>query len=150
MKQFTSSYSASRAALLEAWKMFRMRREWLVSSFCRPVYEEWLAEAVAKGRVQAPGFFEDPAVRAAWSGAEWFGDAQGQLDPQKEAAAAKIRVEEGFSTRTREAAELTGMRYDAIMRTRKGEEELRRLVGGGAPAESELTTNSANSEEDKE
>ena len=150
MKQFTSSYSASRAALLEAWKMFRMRREWLVSSFCRPVYEEWLAEAVAKGRIQAPGFFEEPAVRAAWSGAEWFGDAQGQLDPQKEAAAAKIRVEEGFSTRTREAAELTGMRYDAIMRTRKGEEELRRLVGGGAPAESVPTTNSANSEEDNE
>ena len=79
LKHFTSSYSASRAALLEAWKMFRMRRDWLVSSFCQPVYEEWLAEAVAKGRIKAPGFFSDPAVRAAWSGAEWHGDAQGQL-----------------------------------------------------------------------
>ena len=29
IKEFTSSYSASRGALLEAWKMFRMRREWL-------------------------------------------------------------------------------------------------------------------------
>ncbi|EGG0402372.1 phage portal protein, partial [Salmonella enterica] len=57
VKHFTASYSASRAALLEAWKMFRMRREWMVLSFCQPVYEEWLSEAVAKGRVIAPGFF---------------------------------------------------------------------------------------------
>ncbi len=56
VKHFTASYSASRAALLEAWKMFRMRRDWMVQSFCQPIYEEWLAEAVAKGRVIAPGF----------------------------------------------------------------------------------------------
>ena len=33
VKNFTASYSASRASLLEAWKMFRMRREWLVGNF---------------------------------------------------------------------------------------------------------------------
>ena len=83
IKHFTASYSASRAALLEAWKMFRMRRAWFVQTFCQPVYEEWLAEAVAKGRIQAPGFFEDEAIRAAWCGAEWYGPSQGQLDPLK-------------------------------------------------------------------
>lgn len=129
IKNFTASYSASRASLLEAWKMFRMRREWLVNSFCQPIYEEWLTEAVAKGRVQAPGFFDDPAIRAAWCGADWFGDAQGQLDPLKEANAAKVRVEEGFSTREREAAELTGMKYETIHATRKREEEMRRVDG---------------------
>lgn len=129
VKNFTASYSASRAALLEAWKMFRMRRDWLVSAFCQPVYEEWLAEAVLKGRVQAPGFFDDPAIRAAWSGAEWYGDAQGQLDPLKEAEAAKLRVDEGFSTREREAAELTGMTYDTILAVRRQEERARREAG---------------------
>ena len=53
---FNSSYSASRAALLEAWKAFRMRREWLMRDFCRPTYELWLTEAVARGRIIAPGF----------------------------------------------------------------------------------------------
>lgn len=126
IKHFTASYSAARASLLEAWKMFNMRREWLASSFCQPVYEEWLTEAVVKGRVNAPGFFDDPAIRAAWCRADWFGDSQGQLDPQKEAAAAKLRVDECFSTREREAAELTGMKFDEIYVTRKREEELRR------------------------
>lgn len=122
IKEFTSSYSASRGALLEAWKMFRMRREWLVSSFCQPVYEEWLTEAILKGRIEAPGFFEDPVVRKAWCGAEWFGDNQGQLDPVKEVSAAALRVENGFSTREREAAELTGLKFDSILAVRAVEE----------------------------
>ena len=142
LKTFNSSYSASRAALLEAWKTFRMRREWLVSSFCQPVYEEWLAEAVRKGRIEAPGFFEDPAIRAAWSGAEWAGDAQGQLDPLKEVQAAQARVDGGFSTMNREAAEMTGMRFDRIVETRKRELALLEAAGlnrssGSAPQESQ-------------
>lgn len=136
VKNFTASYSASRAALLEAWKMFRMRREWIVGNFCQPIYEEWLAEAVLKGRIKAPGFFDDPAIKAAWCGAEWYGDSQGQLDPLKEANAAKVRVEEGFSTREREAAELTGMKYETIHAVRRREEAMRRADGlsGTAPA----------------
>ena len=129
LKQFTASYSASRAAMLEAWKMFRMRREWVIDGFCQPVYEEWLTEAVAKGRVVAPGFFDDPAIRAAWCQADWYGDCQGQLDPLKEVNAAKVRVEEGFSTREREAAELTGMSYDVIVAARAREESKRKASG---------------------
>ena len=81
LKSFNSSYSASRAALMEAWKAFRMRRKWFVDDFCTPVYEIWLSEAVARGRISAPGFFADPAIRAAYLGAEWIGPSQGQLDP---------------------------------------------------------------------
>ena len=46
-KQFSSNYSASRAALLEAWKAFRMKRAWLAADFCQPVYEIFLTEAIA-------------------------------------------------------------------------------------------------------
>jgi lambda family phage portal protein len=125
MKHFTASYSASRAALLEAWKTFRMKRSWLVSRFCQPVYVEWLTEAVARGRIKAPGFFDDPAIRYAYCGAEWHGPSQGQIDPLKEVNAAKIRVEEGFSTRAKEAAELTGSDFERIIRQRSKEERLR-------------------------
>ena len=77
-----------------------------------------------KGRVSAPGYLDDPAIRAAWSNAEWFGDSQGQLDPLKEAQAAQLRVYEGFSTRAREAAELTGMKFEEIVATRRREEQV--------------------------
>src|SRR5690606_12542726 len=84
IKHFTSSYSAARAALLDAWRFFRRRRAWLARKFCQPVYEAWLADAVATGLVDAPGFFADPVRRASWCGARWIGDAPGQIDPQKE------------------------------------------------------------------
>lgn len=129
--------------------MFRMRREWLVGSFCQPVYEAWLTEAVAKGRVEAPGFFDDEAIRAAWCRAEWFGDSQGQLDPQKEAAAAKLRVDEGFSTRERETAELTGMKYESVHAKRKREEEMRRADGLSASAPVPAAPSQENEEPDE-
>ena len=124
LKNFNASYSASRAALLEAWKSFRMYREWLAADFCQPIYEEWLTEAVAKGRIEAPGFFGDPLTKKAYCGAEWNGPAQGLLNPTQEVAAAQKRVENGFSTRSKEAKEMNGTDYYKNISQLKQEEEL--------------------------
>lgn len=112
MKSFTASYSASRGALLEAWKSYRMRRTWFANDFNKPIYEIWLCEAVSKGRVNCPGFFNDPIIRKAYSGSEWIGPSPGQLDPVKEAQAAEYRIKNGFSTRETEAAEINGSNFD--------------------------------------
>lgn len=133
IKHFTASYSASRAALLEAWKFWRGRRAWLAAEFCQPVYEEVIGEAVLRGMLDAPGFMADEGLRHAWLGCEWVGDAPGQLDPLKEANAHKVLVEEEFSTRTRSTAELTGMSWELVHRLRAREEAMRR-EDGTAPA----------------
>ena len=123
LKHFTASYSASRGALEEAWKMFKMYRTWLANDFCQVIYEEWLAEAVAKGRINAPGFFSDPLYKKAYSKAEWNGPARGILDPVKEVTAAEKRVKNGFSTRQSETMEMTGSDYYANVEQLKQEEE---------------------------
>lgn len=133
LKHFTSSYSASRAALLEAWKMFRMRREWMAARFCQPIYEEWLIEAILLGRIDAPGFFDDPIIRKAYTRAEWNGPSQGQIDPLKEVNAAAKRVDEGFSTRARETAELTGGDFWRNVPQRIREEKA--MIEGGIKVE---------------
>ncbi|MGG4090555.1 phage portal protein [Paenibacillus lautus] len=117
-KQFTSSYSASRGALLEAWKMYRMRRAWLSKTFCQPIYEEWFVEAVSKGRIDAPGILDDPAIFAAYTRAEWHGPSQGLLDPTKEVAAAISRIEYNMSTAERETAELNGGSWEQNVQQR--------------------------------
>lgn len=109
VKHFTASYSAARSALLEAWRFFKCRRVWLAGMFCQPIYEAWLDEAVSLGRVIAPGYFDDPALRMAWAGAEWIGDAPGQIDPEKEINAAAKRIETRVSNRTIETMQLHGM-----------------------------------------
>lgn len=98
LKHFQASYSAARAALLDAWRTWRVRRDWIASEFCQAVYSEWLADAVALGRIKAPGFFSDPLVRAAWTKATWGGDGMGSIDPEKEVTAAKARVDMGLTT----------------------------------------------------
>lgn len=108
VKRFNASYTASKGALEEAWKMFRMYRAWLATDFCQPIYEEWFAEAVAKKRIDAPGFFADPLIKKAYCKAEWNGPAKGMLDPVKEVTAAEKRVANGFSTRSSETMEMTG------------------------------------------
>lgn len=98
MKEFNSSYSAAKGALEEAWELIKMQRSWFVTDFCVPVYKVWLAEAVAIGRIKAPGFFDNPLIRHAWSASRWDGPAQTHLDPVKEANANMILVANGWKT----------------------------------------------------
>lgn len=133
-KSFMASYSASRAALLEAWKAFRMRRTWFASDFCQPAYELWLCEAVARGRIAAPGFFNDPSVKRAWCKADWNGPSPGQIDPVKEVTAAIMRAGKGISTLEKETIELTGGDWDKNITQIQRENELLQKAGiGTAP-----------------
>ena len=106
-----------------------MRRQWFVDDFCQPIYELWLAEAVARGRIQAPGFFDDPLVREAWCGARWIGPIQGQIDPLKESNAAVIQLSHGIKTHQQVAREMGGGDWDENVTQLKRENELLRDAG---------------------
>lgn len=129
LKEFDSSYSASRGALLEAWKSFRMRRAWFVSDFCQPVYRIWLSEAVARGRVKAPGFYTDPLIQDAWCSAQWTGPAQGSLDPLKEANADMVLINAGIKTHSQVTVERGTGDWEKNVLQLKHEKEL--LSEGG-------------------
>ncbi|MDX1901880.1 MAG: phage portal protein [Gammaproteobacteria bacterium] len=130
IKHFTASYSAARAALLEAWRFFTAKREWLAQNFCQVAYEAWLTEAIATGRINAPGFIGgDPAIRNAYTGTEWTGPAPGQIDPLKEIQAAKERVDLGVSTLSRETAALTGEDWQKTHQQSVKEHKMREEAG---------------------
>jgi lambda family phage portal protein len=129
IKHFTASYSAAQAALVEAWKTFSTRRKWIAVQFCQPVYEMVLTEAIAKGYLEAPGFFSDPFVRAAYFGAEWIGPPRGQIDQLKEVRAADYRVRLGVSTLEEETAQITGGRWETKHIQRAREQKLRDAAG---------------------
>lgn len=131
VKEYNSSYSAARAALLDAWEDFRMRRKWFVDDFCQPIYEVWLAEAVARGRVKAPGFFDDPLIRAAWCGAQWIGPVQGSLDPLREAKSAVLQIQHGLKTHEQTAMEMSGGSWDKNVAQLRQENELLAEARGG-------------------
>ncbi len=127
-KQFIASYSAARGALNEFWRSCGMMRDWFIEDFCQPVYEEWFTEAVARGRIHAPGFFADPAIRKAYTGCVWNGPARTNLNPVQEVEAAEKRVENCFSTAQEETAQMTGGDFARNVRQRLIEARLKRDV----------------------
>lgn len=124
LKRFDASYSASRAALLDAWQHFRTERAWLVLSFCQPVYETWMAEAVASGRISAPGFFRDPLVRWAYTRAAWHGDSQGSLNPKDEVAAYRDAIDARLMTHERAEWELFGSDWTRTFPVKRRERDM--------------------------
>lgn len=135
VKHFQSSYSAARAALLDAWRFFRVRRDWLAGAFCQPIYELWLEEAIALGRIRAPGFFADQAYRRAWCAATWVGDGPGSIDPMKEVSAAAERIDRGISTIATESILHDGVDWEIKHAQRVREIAARRAAGLEAGAQ---------------
>jgi lambda family phage portal protein len=134
---YQSSYSAARGALLMAWRFFMGWRDWLATDLCQPVYELWLSEEVAAGRISARGFFSDPVIRSAWCGAQWVGDGPGSIDPSKEVDAAQKRVDMGISTLQAESQLHDGVDWETKHAQQAKESAARKAIGlqvaGAAP-----------------
>jgi len=131
---FQSSYTAARAAFEMAWRNIRYRRDKMAKNYCQPILDLWLANEVSEGRIAAPGFFADPAIRAAWGAAIWTGDGPGSLDPVKEVTAAEKRVALGTSTRQAESILHDGQDWEGKQRQLKKEMDIMRRDGTLQPA----------------
>lgn len=133
VKKYESNYTAARAALLDFWRTVRVYRTRFNAAFNQPIYEQFLSEAVATGRIEAPGFFDDPAIRQAWCGCVWMGASMGHVDPLKEVNAAAMRIANNITTQEQEASEYNGNDWAANIRQRRKEisalADLRALVG---------------------
>lgn len=129
VKKFIASYSAAKAAMQEAWKFFSARRAWLARTWCDLVYEAWMHEAVALGRINAPGFLTDPLLRRAYLGAAWIGPARGMINEMDEVKAAELRIQTGLSTLDEETAQLTGGDFERNHSQRVKEVRMRRADG---------------------
>lgn len=125
---YQASYSAARAAMLQAWRFYLQRRWALTQQFCQPIYGLFLDEEVASGRLSLPGYV-DPVKRNAYSRAMWIGPARGSMDELKEAKAARERIDAGLSNEAIETAAMTGEDRDAVYAQRLREINQRKRDG---------------------
>jgi lambda family phage portal protein len=123
LKDFSkTNYSSARAALLEAWRFFHGRRRWIKDYWLRPIYELWLDEAIARGRIPGITQAEYHANRYAYARANWVFAGRGWVDPVKEAKAAEIRMQAGLSTLEQECAE-QGLDWEEVLEQRARERD---------------------------
>lgn len=107
LMKFNANYSASRASLMMFWRTVAIWREEMATDFLNPIYEAWLSEEIAAGRVAAPGW-NDPRMRAAWLKNNWVGSPMPNIDPKRTADADETYVKLGATTLDRIALNLNG------------------------------------------
>jgi lambda family phage portal protein len=107
LMKFSNNYSASRATLILFWRIIQLWREEMAYDFLNPIYESWLSEEIAAGRISAPGW-SDPRMRAAWLNCTWIGAPMPSIDPDKEAKARKQNLEMNLTTLDRESRNYNG------------------------------------------
>jgi lambda family phage portal protein len=145
---FKSNYSASQAAINEL-KMYlnRVRTDW-GSSFCQPIYEDWLLSEVLARKILAPGLLEawrDPKqydTHASWMTTDWAGHIKPAVDITKLAKGYELLIAMGLITRDRASRELTGTKYSKNVQKLRRENEL--LAEANKPLEPPVPVTAAN------
>lgn len=131
MARFNSSYTASKGELELFYKEVVRRVGRFTASWCKPGYDCWLYEQVARGIYDLPGFLDDLRIRAAWSSVRWAGDGKISLDPYREAKALEVHEAHAWQTGEAIAAAINGGDYDANVQRRGAEHS--KFVGAGLP-----------------
>jgi len=108
-----TNYSSARAALLQAYRLFRYRQSWLARKFCQPVWEWVMQESAAKGILPV-----DVATlvkhQSLLLGAHWVPPGWEWVDPMKEASAAEKSMGNYLSALVEEAAR-RGLNWEQIL-----------------------------------
>jgi capsid protein len=95
-------------------------------------------EAVSLGRLDAPGYFDDPMIRKAYQRARWEGDGPGNLNPLQEAKAVKERVDIGLTSLQEEKRGSDGGDWETTHNQRVTEHNARQEAGLIEQKEAEL------------
>lgn len=117
LQAYNSSYSASRASMLQAWKTILVYRDLVVNQLCNPIFNLWLK------------WSEIPEEIHEHISVKWVGPARGTIDEYKEVLAAKERIALGLSSRAEECEELRGVDWLDVNR-QLATEERQRLMDG--------------------
>lgn len=116
-----TNYSSARAALEEAWRVFGMYQDWLVTHFCQVIWGMVFEEAWLRGYIKlpknAPDFYQ---ARAEWTAATWVMPERTNLDPIKEITAAILAKNNNMGTDADNAAK-RGKDWEAIYEQRARE-----------------------------
>jgi lambda family phage portal protein len=93
------NYSSARAGTLEERDNWIVLQNWMVDSFLRPVFLDWLDAALKKGAITMPNGSALPAAKAAkFADHQWQGRRWQWVDPLKDIEASALAIEKGLAS----------------------------------------------------
>jgi capsid protein len=118
------SYSAARAALLDAWRVFSYRQDWEQRQFCMPLWSLLAEECYLRGYVELPDFYD---YLDAYCESKWLAQTRGRLDPIKEIQGDILEWRYGMNSLTDIAANSGKDWEEDIVLKRERETEIARI-----------------------
>lgn len=120
-----ATYSSVRMAVNEIYQITLARRKFILAPFLQPIYEAWLEEEIASGRIDFPGGYEAfLANRVAACRAHWIGAPKPVADDLKAAKAHQVYRDMGVMTDEMIAADL-GVDIEDVYAQRSREAKMR-------------------------
>ena len=90
---FTSSYSASRAAIKDWEHTLNIKRDAVSTYFYKPIYEFWLHKQITKLTISSIDYLNgNRLVKKAITGSRWVGARVPHIDPRKEVLAVRSKL----------------------------------------------------------
>lgn len=135
------NYSSARAALLEAWRVFGYRQDWLIRHLCNWCWAIVAEECHLRGYVEMPDFYD---YREAYCESRWLTPARGQIDPVKETQADILAWKYNMATQTDIAAKKGQDWEEDVAERRARENEIARIHGLEYPDKTKTTVSKEN------
>jgi len=120
------NYSANRGEVAMFWVTVLRNRIAFILQFLFPFWEYLMSWGVASGNITAPGFFDDPEIKAAWLGDpihQFSGPRMPSLDVEKEAKGMTILRDGKFNSTRGLIEQSSELDPDAVFEELKEEEE---------------------------
>lgn len=99
------NFAGFRSAMLDAWRVYMHRRNWLGQGLCQRVWAMLQEEAYLRGDLQVAQFY---SRRFFVTQAEWRGSPKGDIEPIKAAQADVLLIQNKLKTRAESIAERGG------------------------------------------
>lgn len=132
-KEYLGSFSAARAAFLDAERSFATLDQTIDDQFLFHIWEWFIEDQVLSGKLEMPGFFDDEDIRDSYCECVAQGDALGSIDELKQANASGRRIELDVSSEIVEARKY-GHDYETLLEQKAEARELRAEFGFPEPA----------------
>lgn len=119
------NFAGYRAALLSAWKTFKLYRQWFGNGFLQPIFAMLIEEAYLRGELSIKNLYDDLPL---YTAATWHGEPKGDLEPITSTKADILAIANNLKTRSQVLAE-NQMDFFSIIETLAEEEEALREKG---------------------
>ncbi|MCU0839941.1 MAG: phage portal protein [Rhodospirillales bacterium] len=109
------NYSSARGGVLEERDNWIVLQNWFTDAFLRPVFADWLTEALRMGAIVMPNGSALPAIKAdKFAVHQWQGRRWAWVDPLKDIEAARLSIKTGIASPQMIAAQ-NGIDIDDVL-----------------------------------